>query len=143
MSETHISVFTLPSEGVSHSIMSDSLRPHGLPPIRLLCAWDFSGKNIGVGCHFLLQGICLSQGSNLGLLHCKQILYHLSYREAQERDTLLLINLCITKFRFYWLMKETSFDVLTNLVKCFLWQFWILNFLSDCSQSKLWVMLKF
>ena len=35
----------------------------------------FSGKNTGVGCHFLLQGIFLTQGSNPGLLHCRQILY--------------------------------------------------------------------
>ena len=33
------------------------LRPHGLQPIRLLHSWDSPGKNIGVGCHFLLQGI--------------------------------------------------------------------------------------
>ena len=39
----------------------------------------FPGKNTGVGCHFLLQGIFLTQESDLGLLHCKQILYHLSY----------------------------------------------------------------
>ena len=32
------------------------LRPHRLQPIRLLCPWDFSGKNTEVGCHFLLQG---------------------------------------------------------------------------------------
>ena len=38
----------------SHSVMSDSLRPHGLQPARLLCPWDFPGKNTGVGCHFLL-----------------------------------------------------------------------------------------
>ena len=37
-------------------------------------------KNTGVGCHFLLQGIFLTQGSNLGLLHCRQILYQLSYK---------------------------------------------------------------
>ena len=35
----------------------------------LLCPWDFPGKNTGVRCHFLLQGIFLTQGSNLGLLH--------------------------------------------------------------------------
>ena len=39
-----------------------------------------SGKNTGVGCHSLLQGIFPTQGSNLGLLHCKQILYHLSHK---------------------------------------------------------------
>ena len=49
--------------------MSDSVRPHGLQPTRLLCPWDSPGKNAGVGCHFLLQGIFLTQGSNLGLLH--------------------------------------------------------------------------
>ena len=35
--------------------MSDSLRPHRLQPTRLLCPWDFPGKNIGVGCHCLLR----------------------------------------------------------------------------------------
>ena len=35
----------------------------------LLCPWDFSGKNTGVDCHFLLQGIFLIQGSNPYLLH--------------------------------------------------------------------------
>ena len=85
---------------------------------RLLCPWDFPGKNTGVGCHFLLQGFlpnpglpqhcrqtlyhlnigvdCHSflqrnfptQGLNPGLLHCKQIIYCLSYREV----LLLLCN---------------------------------------------------
>ena len=36
----------------------------------------FPGKNTGMGSHSLLQGIFLTQGSNLGLLHCRQILYH-------------------------------------------------------------------
>ena len=40
---------------LSRSGVPDSLRPHGLQPARLLCLWDFSGKNTGVGCHFLLQ----------------------------------------------------------------------------------------
>ena len=35
---------------------------------RLLCPWDSPGKNTGVGCHALLQGIFLTQGSNLHLL---------------------------------------------------------------------------
>ena len=42
-------------------------------------SWDSPGKNTGAGCHFLLKGIWLTQGSNLGLLHCRQILYWLSY----------------------------------------------------------------
>ena len=39
------------------------LRPHGLQPTMLLCPWDFPGKNTGVGCHSLLQGIFPTQGS--------------------------------------------------------------------------------
>ena len=51
------------------------LQPHGLYPTRLLCPWDSPGKNTGAGCLFPLQGIFLTQGSNSGLLHCRQILY--------------------------------------------------------------------
>ena len=39
---------------------------------RLLYPWDFPGKNIGVGCHTLLQGIFLTQRLNLCLLHCNK-----------------------------------------------------------------------
>ena len=49
-------------------------------PTRLLCPSDSPGKNTGLGCHFLLQGIFQTQGSSLGLLHCRQILYHLSHQ---------------------------------------------------------------
>ena len=64
--------------------MPYSLQPHGLQPTRLLCPWDFPGKDMGVGCHFLLQGILLTQELYLGLLHCRQILYQLSYQESSE-----------------------------------------------------------
>ena len=53
---------------LSHSVLSDSLWSHGLQPVRLLCLWDSPGKNAGVGCHFLLQGIFLTQGLNPRLL---------------------------------------------------------------------------
>ena len=52
--------------------MSNSLRPYGVQSARLLCPWDFPGKNTGVGCHYLLQGIFPTEGSNpclLCLLH--------------------------------------------------------------------------
>ena len=39
----------------SHLVVSDSSRPHGLQPTRLLCPWDFPGKNTGVGCHCLVH----------------------------------------------------------------------------------------
>ena len=49
-------------------------------PTRLLRPWNFLGKGTGVGCHLLLQGIFPTQGSNLGLLHCRQTLYPLSHQ---------------------------------------------------------------
>ena len=57
-----------------HSVMSNSFQPHGLTPTRLLGTfpWNFPGKNTGVGCHLLLQGIFPTQGLNpsfLLLLH--------------------------------------------------------------------------
>ena len=42
--------------------------------------WNFPGKSTGAGCHFLLQGIFLTQGFNPGLPLCRQILYHLSHQ---------------------------------------------------------------
>ena len=53
----------------SATVVSDSLQPHGLQPARLLCPWGSPGRNTGVGCHALLQGIVLTQGSNPSLLH--------------------------------------------------------------------------
>ena len=66
-------------KSVSHSVMSDSMQLHGLEPARLLCPWDSPGKNTGVGCHALLQGIFPTQGWKPGLLHSRQIFYCLSH----------------------------------------------------------------
>ena len=49
--------------------MSNSVRPHRRQPTRLLCPRDSPGKNTRVGCHFLIQGIFLTQELNLCLLH--------------------------------------------------------------------------
>ena len=63
-------------------VVSNSLQPHGLYPPKLLCPWNFPGKNPGAACHFLLQGIFPTQGLKLhllGLHFCvcisRQILY--------------------------------------------------------------------
>ena len=64
---------------LSRSIVSDSLWTHGFQSARLLCPWDFSGKNTRVGSHSLLQMIFPTQRSNSRLLYCRQILYPLSY----------------------------------------------------------------
>ena len=71
-------------ESVSHSVVSDSLQLHELVLARLLFPWDFPGKNNGVGSHFLLQWIFLIQGSNLGLLHCRQTLYDVSHQRSPK-----------------------------------------------------------
>ena len=65
---------------VSHSAVSDSLWSRG--PTRILCSWNTPGKNTGVGSYSLLQVIFLTQGSNLGFLYCRQILYCLSHQES-------------------------------------------------------------
>ena len=49
---------------LSRSVGSDFLQPHGLQPTRLLCPWDYPGKSTGIGCHFLLQRIFLTQECN-------------------------------------------------------------------------------
>ena len=54
------------------SVMSNSLQSHGLQPARLLCPWESPGKNTGVGCHALLQGISPTEGLNPCLLHCSR-----------------------------------------------------------------------
>ena len=71
----------------AYPAVSDSFWPHELQPTRLFCPWNSPGKNTGVGCHSLLQGVFLTQGSNLGLLHCRQTLYHWATRKAPESKT--------------------------------------------------------
>ena len=66
-------------------VMSDSLQPHGLWFTRLLCPQASPGENTRVGCHILLQGIFLTQGTNLCLLHWQARLYHLATGEAHLR----------------------------------------------------------
>ena len=89
---------------VSCSVMSDSLQYHGLQPSRLLCPQNSPGKNTGVGCHALLQGIFLTQELNLGILHCSQILYQLSHHFLNFFTVIL--------FRFW---KEEEINVWTLL----------------------------
>ena len=88
-----------------------TLQPRGLSPIRLLCPWDFPGKNTGVGCRSLLQGIFPTQGLNPGLLHCRQILYCVSHQSWESNagssamtpyalNPCLLLSTCWPEGRF-------------------------------------------
>ena len=68
--------------GGGGGLVAKSCPALGIPwivAVRLLCPWDSPGKNTGVGCHFLLQGIFPTQESNTGLLHCRQMIYQLTY----------------------------------------------------------------
>ena len=64
--------------------MFDSLQPMDCSPPGSSVHGDSPGKDTGVGCHALLQEILLTQEANQDLLHCRQILYRLSYREAHS-----------------------------------------------------------
>ena len=71
-----------PWGGVGSAAVMQGLSSCPLSSARLLCPWDSPGKNTGVGCHFFLQGIFLTQGSNPGLLIGRRVLHHHATREA-------------------------------------------------------------
>ena len=83
---------------------------------RLLCPWKSPGKNTGVSSHSLLQGIFPTQGWNLGLLHCRQILYCLSYQRSP----------CPRLFQFVFLFNYLFFYI-------YIFFFFIFYFLLKCS----------
>ena len=70
---------------------------------RLLRPWDFLDKSTGVGCHFRLQGIFPTQGSNPGLLHYRQMLYHLSHQGSPDshKQTLIPKKISIYNIQIY------------------------------------------
>ena len=80
------------------SVMSDSFVILWTEPARLLCPWDFPGKKTGECCLFLLQGIFLTQGSNLCFLHWQMNplpLSHLGSPSETSKDASnLLVPIC-------------------------------------------------
>ena len=94
--------FKIIKRTVPGTISATCLHAQSLVCVRLLATpWTvacqvplsmgFPGKNTGVGCHFLLQGIFPTQGLNPGLLYCMQILYHLSH-QGSPSDLLGIMN---------------------------------------------------
>ena len=82
-----------------NSVLSYSLRLYGLWPTRLLCPWNFPGKNTGVGCHFLLQEIEPASPVFFFFLHCRQILYHWTIGKAHNSKKYHILKL---PFWLYW-----------------------------------------
>ena len=77
-------------------------------PMDLHSPWNFSGQNTGVGSLSLLQGIFPTQGSNLGLLHCRHILYQLSHKGSRR----------ILKWVAYPFFSESSWPRKWTRVSC-------------------------
>ena len=78
------------------SVVSASLQPYGLcKHIRFLCPWDSPGKNAGVGCHPLLQGIFPTRGSNLRLLHWQADSLPLNHQDHPILCELLEGKVCV------------------------------------------------
>ena len=79
----------------SHSVVSDSLWPHGL-----YSPWNSPGQNTGMGSLSLLQGIFPTQGSSPGLPHCRQILYQLSHKGSPQNMNKMRIIISTSKYSY-------------------------------------------
>ena len=94
---------------LSCPVMSSSSWPHwqDCSPSGSSVHGDSSGKNTGVGCYALLQGIFPTQGSNPGPLHCRWVLYHLSHQGSP-----------VTYITYIWdLLQKTQCMQLDNWAK--------------------------
>ena len=69
---------------------------------KLLRPWDFQSKSTGVGCHFLLQGIFPTQGSNPGPSHCRQMLYGLCHQGSPQKLLRYNLNKMQDFFNVFW-----------------------------------------
>ena len=85
-------------ESESHSVVSDSLPPHGLHS-----TWNSLGQNTGVGSRSLLQGIFPTQGLNPGLPRCRQILHSWATRETPVLSWPLQKKNFLVYFSYYLL----------------------------------------
>ena len=94
---------------LSHSVVFDSLWPHGQQPARLLCPCDSSGKNTRVGCHSLFQGIFATQGSNLCLHVAGEFFTIWATGEAPQFGIYLQNSICKKYGTTFYKSKEWFF----------------------------------
>ena len=85
-----------------------TLQPHELKPVRLLCPWVFPGKNAGVSCHFLLQGIFLTQRPNPCLLHWQMASLPLSHQGSLESSNFLILASEPSSSKSHIINKQTN-----------------------------------
>ena len=122
------------------SVVSNSLWLCGLEPARLLCPWDSPGKNTGVGCHFLLQGIFPTQGSNpylFCLLHWQ--MGSLPLVPPSGSSTMSFCSLIVHFFFYCWIIFH-SMDIPWLVYPFTYWRAsWLLpgfsRYFLDCFQS--------
>ena len=115
---------------VVQSLSFVELLRHGLQPARFLCPWNFPGKNATVGCHFLLQGIFLTLGLNLGLQHCRQILQHLSHKGSPHvaANGIIAFFLWLNSIPLY--ICTTSLSIHLSMDIQVVSMFWLFSFFS-------------
>ena len=137
------------SEREIRSVVSDSATPWTVAR-QALCPWNFPRKNTGVSSRSILQGIYPTQGSNPGLLHCRQILYHLSH-QGKPKNTGVSLSLlqeifltqgrimvsCIAgRFFTSWATREAPWFEPRTPLKCTLFLKWVKLYLQykvdDC-----------
>ena len=90
----------------SRSVVSDSLRPHGLQPTRLISPWDFPGKSAGVGCHRLLP--CCVYNSILCVHLCAFPVYVHQYHFSRFHTYALIHDTCFSEFTLWGLYFKFS-----------------------------------
>ena len=93
---------------ISCSVVSDLCNPMecGLQPARPFCPWDFPGRKTRVRCHPLFQGTLQTRGSNPGLLHRRQILYHLNHLLGCSRGPNKVLPEFLAWFHQFLLIKK-------------------------------------
>ena len=113
--------------------------PQGLEATRLLCPWDFPGKNTRVGCHFFLQGTLPTQKSNLHLLHWQADSLPLSHLGSHESRIQQALNARQEQFVSFTLLMTLTFEVRT----CYYYYYYSLEFRykikSSCKVWEFWI----
>ena len=115
----------------SCSVVSDSWQPHGLWPARLLCPWNSPGKNTGVGCHSLLQGIFPTQGSNPGLCIAgrfftvratrEALIFHMDWCKKKKSELHLVTDIKLCLIMAKWTPISLILSSMTTSVPGFSW----------------------